>query len=87
MSSPQKRRMSEMDPARAKKSAGRPRQLTREKVEEAARLRAEGLQWEAIGQRLGLKAETCRRALWAVKKAGRAVGNPPNAVNNSGWEG
>lgn len=70
-----------------KRPVGRPRKVTAERIEEAHRLRAEGLSWEAVGQRLGLKAETCRRAVWAVKKASRAVGNSPAAVNNPPLEG
>jgi hypothetical protein len=66
---------------------GRPRKVSSEALDDVARLRAEGVVWRIIGLRLGLNPETCRRALWAVKKASRAVENPPRAVNNSQPEG
>jgi hypothetical protein len=74
-------------PGNSSGPVGRPRKATPEKVGEIERLRAEGLTWPQIGSRLGLNSETCRRALWAVKKARRAVGNPPEAVSNPGLEG
>jgi hypothetical protein len=61
---------------------GRPRKATPEKTAEIERLRTGGLTWPEIGRRLQLNPETCRRAAWAAKKARRAVGNPPAAVNN-----
>ncbi|MCI4331371.1 MAG: hypothetical protein L3K19_05940 [Thermoplasmata archaeon] len=45
-------------------------------------LRSERYGWKQIGLTLGLKPETCRRAVWAAKKASRTVGNPPATVNN-----
>lgn len=71
----------------ARRPAGRPRKVTSEAVGLIERLRGEGLSWEAVGYRLGVKPETCRRAYWLVRKGRRAVGNPPVAVNNLGREG
>jgi hypothetical protein len=65
-----------------KHPGGRPRRATTEKVEEAARLHSESLPWKQIGLRLGLNPETCRRALWVVRKSRKAVGNSPAPVNN-----
>jgi hypothetical protein len=65
---------------------GRPRIVGPEHVRLIANLRGSKLSWKEIGLRLGLKPETCRRALWAVKKSGRAVGNPPDGVNNPAGE-
>lgn len=59
---------------------GRPLQLTPGLVTEIGQLRAAALSWKEIGLRLGRNPETCRRALWAVKKARRAVGNSPTAI-------
>ena len=70
------------NPKPPKRTPGRPRKVTPERIEEAVQLRSEGLTWEGVGQRLGLKPETCRRAVWAVRKARGAVGNPPGPVNN-----
>jgi hypothetical protein len=61
---------------------GRPRLVTAEIAQKIATFRSEGLSWPAIGQRLGLKPETCRRALWVVRNAPEAVGNPPALVKN-----
>ena len=61
---------------------GRPRLVTSVALETIAGLRLERYSWKQIGLRVGLNPETCRRALWAVKKAGRAVGNSPVTVNN-----
>jgi hypothetical protein len=56
---------------------GRPKLVTLEKIQTIATLRSTGLTWPTIGQRLGLKPETCRRAYWIVRKARGAVGFPP----------
>jgi hypothetical protein len=61
---------------------GRPRVITAERVRAIAVLRAEGLTWPKIGLQLGLKPETCRRAVWASRRAGTAVENPPAAAKN-----
>jgi hypothetical protein len=74
------------NPNSAKRSPGRPRKVTPAGIEEAVRLRSEGLSWEGVGRRLGLKPETCRRAVWAARKGRRAVGNPPASVNNPARE-
>jgi hypothetical protein len=68
--------------ARPKPRRGRPRIVTPEKFEQIARLRGSGAKWEEVGRKVGLKPETCRRALWAVKKARGSVGNSPETVNN-----
>jgi hypothetical protein len=62
---------------------GRPRVATPEKTSEIEHLRVAGLTWPEIGTRLALNPETCRRALWAVKKSRRGVGNPADPVNKS----
>jgi hypothetical protein len=69
-----------------KHPGGRPKQVTGEQVEEAARLRDSGLPWKQIGLRLALNPETCRRARWVVKRSRLAVGNSPVAVKNSALE-
>jgi hypothetical protein len=71
----------------ARRPRGRPRKVTSEAVHQIERLRRDGLSWETIGQHLGLKPETCRRAFWLVRKGRGAVGNPPGAVNNPAREG
>ncbi len=69
-------------PERVRTVAGRPRKVTAEKLREITSLRASGAAWPEIAQRLGLKAETCRRAAWAAKRARGGVGNSPDPVNN-----
>lgn len=64
------------------RAAGRPRVITPENVRAIALLRAEGLTWPKIGLQLGMKPETCRRAVWASRKAGRAVENPSATAKN-----
>lgn len=70
-----------------RRGAGRPRKATAGKMAEIERLRADRLSWPEIGRRVGLNPETCRRAIWAVRKARSAVGNPPAPVNNLPAEG
>lgn len=57
--------------------------LTPEIIDQIAYLRSVRYAWREIGLLLGLKPETCRRALWAAKRARRAVGNSPATVNIS----
>jgi DNA invertase Pin-like site-specific DNA recombinase len=56
---------------------GRPRRVTREVAARVAELRATGLPWKDVARRVGLPAETCRKASWLLKRAGRTVDNPP----------
>jgi hypothetical protein len=65
-------------PTRSGKPVGRPRRVTAEKVEEARRLRAEvpPMKWPIVAQRVGLPAETIRKA---VREASRAI-PPPEGV-------
>jgi hypothetical protein len=69
-------------PEPAEHHAGRPRKATPGKVAEIERLRADGLSWPDIGRLVALNPETCRRAVWAVKKARGAVRNSAGPVNN-----
>ncbi len=48
---------------------GRPRRVTPELVSKAEVLRRQGLPWAVIAQRVGLRAETCRSAVWKSKRA------------------
>ncbi len=52
---------------------GRPRRVTPELVSKAGLLRRQGLPWAAVAQRVGLPAETCRRAVYESRKAGGGV--------------
>jgi DNA invertase Pin-like site-specific DNA recombinase len=59
-------------PTRSGRPVGRPRRVTPEKVEEARKLRAEvpPMKWPLVAQRVGLPAETIRKA---VREATRQV--------------
>jgi hypothetical protein len=70
------------DRTATKHHGGRPRKITPESTRTIATLRSARLSWRDIGERLSLNPETCRRALWAAKKASGAVGIPPEPVNN-----
>jgi DNA invertase Pin-like site-specific DNA recombinase len=65
-------------PTRSGRPVGRPRRVTPEKVEEARKLRAEvpPLKWPLVAQRVGLPAETIRKA---VREASRAIPPPGGA--------
>jgi hypothetical protein len=56
---------------------GRPPKVGPLDLSEIETLRSAGKHWKEIGLELGLKPETCRRALWAVKKSQKGVGNSP----------
>lgn len=56
---------------------GRPRRVTPEIASRIQSLREGGLAWADVARRVGLPSETCRKAAWLVKRAGRTVDNPP----------
>jgi hypothetical protein len=58
---------------------GRPRALTIEQVAQAARLRAEGMSYPAIGQALGVNRETVRLALQRAARPADAADPAPDA--------
>lgn len=62
---------------RSGRPPGRPRRVTEELAAKAAALRAQGLSWALVAQRVGLPKETCRRAVYDWKKRGGPVENPP----------
>jgi hypothetical protein len=77
----------ELDSARVeKRPRGRPKKATPAKIAEIGELRRLGVPWVQVGLRLGLNPETCRRALWAVRKARRAVENPPARASDGSRE-
>jgi DNA invertase Pin-like site-specific DNA recombinase len=55
---------------------GRPRRVTSELTARVAKLRGEGLRWSEVAQRVGLPAETCRKAAYLLKLSQRTVDNP-----------
>lgn len=56
---------------RSGRPPGRPRLVTQEVAQKAADLRAEGKTWATVAQHVGLKAETCRRAVLDLRRAAR----------------
>jgi len=60
---------------RSGRPLGRPVKITYEKAKLAARHRADGLPWNQVAVRVGLNAETCRRAVWLLKTGRMAVQN------------
>ena len=52
---------------RSGRPVGRPRRITPEKVETARKLRDSGLSWREVAGRVGLPAETCRKAVREMK--------------------
>ena len=58
-----------------------------EHIEEIVRLRAASLSWAEIGSSLGLRPETCRRALWAVKKSLSTVQKSAGGAGTDGSTG
>lgn len=58
---------------RSGRPVGRPRRVTVELVSKAEVLRRQGLSWAAVARRVGLPAETCRRSVYAAKKAAGTV--------------
>jgi DNA invertase Pin-like site-specific DNA recombinase len=64
-------------PTRSGRPVGRPRRVTPEIAVKVTKLRSGGLRWADVARRVGLPAETCRKAAWHLKTAGRAVVSPP----------
>ena len=56
-------------PTRSGRPVGRPRRVTPEIVERIRAFRAQSLTWNETARRVGLPAETCRKAVW-VRKGG-----------------
>jgi hypothetical protein len=56
---------------------GRPRRVTLELAKRAAHLRGAGLRWKEVAHRVGLSAETCRKAVGQVQHAAGGVDNSP----------
>lgn len=63
-------------PTRSGRRPGRPRKVQPELLERARHLREVGHSWAQTAQVLGVKAETLRRGLWALKPRPGAVVNP-----------
>jgi len=55
-------------PTRSGRRPGRPRLVTPELAERAKALRDGGAAWKTVAQKVGLKAETCRRAVLDLKR-------------------
>jgi len=67
---------------------GRPRRVTPEVSAKVVELRAEGLRWKDVARRVGLPAETCRKAAYLLKRSREAVDNPqPSEMVRSTPEG
>ncbi len=62
-------------PTRSGRPPGRPRLVTREAVDRALSLREQGVPWAKVAQHVGLRAETCRRAVLDRRRAVRAAEN------------
>lgn len=61
---------------RSGRPIGRPRRVTPDIAAKIGQLRESGLQWKDVARRVGLPAETCRKAAWLLRRAGRGVDNP-----------
>ena len=55
---------------------GRPRRVTPEVTARVVHLRGEGLRWADVARRVGLPAETCRKAAYLLKRSWGTVDNP-----------
>ncbi len=64
---------------RSGRPPGRPRRVTPELAQKAEASRSEGLSWAAVAQRVGLPKETCRRAVYVLRKSRGPVRNPDRA--------
>lgn len=69
---------------RSGRPVGRPRRVTPELASRVKSLRESGLPWADVARRVGLPAETCRKASWLLKRARRTVDNPPASQTVSG---
>jgi DNA invertase Pin-like site-specific DNA recombinase len=58
------------------KPVGRPKRVTPEVTARVVKLRGEGLRWSEVAQRVGLPAETCRKAAYLLKRSRGTVDNP-----------
>jgi len=58
------------------KPIGRPKRVTPEVTARVVKLRGEGLRWSDVAQRIGLPAETCRKAAYLLKRSRGTVDNP-----------
>ena len=58
---------------RSGRPVGRPRRVTPDLVSKAEALRGQGWSWAEIARRVGLPAETCRRAVYQAKKSAGTV--------------
>lgn len=56
---------------------GRPRRVTAELADRCDSLRRQEFTWAEIARRTGLKAETCRRAVWQLRKRVLCSGKEP----------
>jgi hypothetical protein len=56
---------------RSGRPVGRPRRITLVKVQTASMLREQGLPWKDIAKRVGLPAESCRKAVRDHRAGGR----------------
>lgn len=71
---------------RSGRPPGRPRRVTPEIAQKARTLREEGLSWAQVAQRAGLPKETCRRAVYDLRKAGGPVENSPRGKTSDAAE-
>lgn len=60
---------------RSGRPPGRPRRVTLELATKARMFRESGLSWASVAQRVALPKETCRRAVYELRKAAGAVDN------------
>jgi DNA invertase Pin-like site-specific DNA recombinase len=68
---------------RSGRPLGRPVKITFEKAKLASRYRGDGLPWNQVAVRVGLTAETCRRAVWLLKTGRMGVQNPARSEGSN----
>jgi DNA invertase Pin-like site-specific DNA recombinase len=61
---------------RSGRPVGRPRRVTPQVSAKVVELRGTGLRWSDVARRVGLPAETCRKAAYVLKLSKRTVDNP-----------
>lgn len=66
-------------PTRSGRPVGRPRRVTPEIAAKVADLRGTGLAWKDVARRVGLPAETCRKAAYLLKRSRGTVDNPQSS--------